>query len=254
MLSLLLSVSIATAAPKADPITWTHAGTSFAGYVVYDDATAAKRPGLVMVPNWMGVTPAAVEKAKSIAGTRYVILLADVYGKDLRPTNDKEASAAAGTLYADRSLLRGRANAALQTLLGQAGKVPLDATHVGAIGFCFGGTTVLELARGGTALDGVVSFHGGLATTSPAAAGALKTPVLALNGAADTYISADDIAAFQKEMDTAGADWQFVQFSGAVHCFTEPTAASPGCKYDARTATRAYAMMSDFFDETFARP
>ena len=254
MLCITLSLSVALATPRAEPISWANGGTSFAGYLVYDDATTARRPGLLMVPNWMGVTPAAVEKAQKIAGTRYVVLVADVYGKDLRPANDDEASKAAGALYEDRPLLRARVNAALRTLQAQSGTAPLDATHIGAIGFCFGGSTVLELARSGTPLDGVVSFHGGLATPSPAGKGALHTPVLVLNGAADSYVPPKDIGAFQTEMDTSGADWQFVQFSGAVHCFTEPAAASPGCRYDARTAARAYGMMNDFFTETFAVP
>lgn len=255
MTPLLLSLFVATAdaAPRADALSWTHAGVAFSGFLVYDDAVSTPRPGVVMVPNWMGVTPAAVEKAKLLAGTRYVVLVADVYGKDLRPRDDKEASAAAGALYADRALLRGRAAAAVSTLQAQAPKAPVDPTRVGAIGFCFGGTTVLELARAGADLDGVVSFHGGLATTVPAAAGKVKAPILVLNGAADTYVPPEDLAGFQKEMTAAGADWQLVQLSGAVHCFTEVGADKPGCSYDAKAARRSYAMMSDFFDEGFGR-
>lgn len=250
MLSFLLAlVGVAAAAPRAEAVRWSSGGVEFAGWVVWDDATATPRPGLVMVPNWYGVNAAAVEKAKSIAGTRYVILLADVYGAGTRPADDAQAKAAVGPLYADRALLRARAGAALAQLRAQAGKVPLDPARIGAIGFCFGGSTVLELARSGADLDGVVSFHGGLGTPSPAGPGGIRASVLALNGAADTYVPAEDIAAFEKEMGVATRDWQLVQLGGAVHCFTEVGSASPGCAYDERAARRAYTMMDDFFGE-----
>lgn len=244
----LALVVAAVAAPRADALTWTYAGTTFSGYIVHDDATSDPRPGLLMVPNWMGVTPEAVEKAKSIAGGRYVILLADMYGKDLRPRDNGEASKAAGALYADRATMRGRARAALESL--RTARAPVDPQKLGAIGFCFGGSAVLELARSGAELDGVVSFHGGLGTTQ--AATHFATPLLVLNGAADSYVSAADIAAFSAEATAAGADWQLVQLGGAVHCFTEVGADQDGCRHDARAARRAYAMMEDFFVEAFA--
>lgn len=253
MISLLAFVTLASAAPRVVPVDWTVGGAPFSGVLVYDDATATKRPGLVMVPNWMGVSPAAVEKAKMIAGTDYVVLVADVYGAKVRPTDTKQASEAAGALYADRPALRARAKAAVDTLVAQAAKVPLDPTRIGAIGFCFGGSTAVELARSGADLDGFVSFHGGLDTSMPAAKGAIKAPVLVLNGAADGYVKPEHIAAFEREMTDAGADWQLVNYGGAVHCFTETDANSaPACLYDAETARRAYGAMDLFFDEVFA--
>ncbi|MDP2310954.1 MAG: dienelactone hydrolase family protein [Pseudomonadota bacterium] len=246
-------VAPAEAAPRAAPVEWTVAGAPYSGFVVYDDASTVKRPGVVMIPNWMGVNAAAVEKAKTIAGTEYVVLLADVYGAEVRPADPKEASEAAAALYADRPALRARAKAAVDTLVAQAGKVPLDASKVGAIGFCFGGSAVLELARSGADLDAFVSFHGGLATPAPAAKGAVKGPVLVLNGAADANVKPEDIAAFRKEMTDAGADWQLVDFGGAVHCFAEPDAnRPPNCLYDAKAARRAFGMMELMFDEAFA--
>ena len=138
----------------------------------------------------------------------------------------------------------------------QAGKAPLQADKLGAFGFCFGGSTVLELAREGADLAGVVSLHGGLAPgkQSPTAA-RVRTPVLVLNGADDKAVPDADILAFEKEMDAAGADWQFVDFSGAVHCFAEASAGTDpasNCRYDERAAKRAYRMMDDFFRERFA--
>ena len=168
------------------------------------------------------------------------------------PKDDKEAGAISGKLREDRATLRARALKAVEVLKAQAGKAPVDPGRIGAVGFCFGGATVLELARSGAELAGVVSLHGGLSTNKPAGSGAVKTPILVLNGAADKSVTAEDIAAFQKEMDAAGADWQFVNFAGAVHCFAEADANSPpGCQYNPRAAKRAYRMLEDFFEERF---
>ena len=233
-------------------LTYDVEGTTVESVLVYDDAGPAKRPALVMVPNWMGVNDSQVEKAKAIAGKDYVILIADVYGKATRPANADEAGKAAGAMYADRAALRARVNAALDQL-ATAKDAPVDATKLGAIGFCFGGATALELARSGADIAGVVSFHGNLSTDLPAKAGEVKARVLALNGADDTYVPAEQIDAFNKEMQAAGIDWQFVNLGGAVHCFAEADANSgPGCLYNERAAKRAYRMMRDFFDEAFA--
>jgi dienelactone hydrolase len=241
----------AFAKPVAEPVSWSHGGTDFDGYLVYDDSEDDRLPGLVMVPNWMGVTDAAIEKAKQIAGDDYVVLLVDMYGRGVRPANTDEAGKAAGAVYADREALRGRINTALGVLRASAAKAPLDATQLGAIGFCFGGAVALELARSGADIGGVVSFHGNLSTTMPAKAGDVKASLLVLNGADDSYVPLEQITGFQKEMTEAKADWQFVNYSGAVHCFAEADANSPGCMYDPRAARRAYAMMENFFDEVF---
>lgn len=244
----------AAAAVQARPVEWQLGNQAFSGVLVYDDAVRDKRPGLVMVPNWMGVTDAAVEKARTLAGDDYVILVADVYGKGRRPADAGEAGKLAGALKQDTATLRARALKAVEVLKAQAGNAPLDAARIGAVGFCFGGTTVLELVRAGVPLAGAVSLHGGLSTPTPAAAGMARTPVLVLNGAADKSVSTQDIATFGQEMDRAGADWQFVNFSGAVHCFAEADAGhdpASNCRYDARAARRAYRMLEDFFEERF---
>lgn len=246
----------AAAAMVERPVEWSIGKQRFAGVLVYDDASDRPRPGLVMVPNWRGVSAPSVENAKRIAGSDYVILVADVYGAKVRPQSDEEAGKVAGPLREDRATLRARAERAVVALKGQAGKAPLDTQRIGAFGFCFGGTTALELARGGSELAGVVSLHGGLSSPVPAAAGSVRAPVLVLNGAADRAVRDEEIDAFEKEMDAAGADWQFVNFSGAVHCFAEPSAAgnppTSNCRYDERAARRAYEMMADFFRERFA--
>ena len=143
-------------------------------------------------------------------------------------------------------------NAALDQL-ASASDVPLDAAKLGAIGFCFGGATALELARSGADIAGVVSFHGNLGTDLPARSGEVKAKVLAINGGDDQYVPAEQINAFTREMAGAGVDWQFVNLGGAVHCFAEADAQSPpGCVYNERAAKRAFRMMRTFFAEAFA--
>jgi dienelactone hydrolase len=249
--ALLLVSPTAFAAMQSREVTWTHEGTEFQGYVVYDDQGPA-RPGLLMVPNWMGVTDSAVEKARQVAASGYVVLVADVYGKDVRPANTDEAGRAASDMYADRKRLRARAGKALDVLRQQAGSAPLDASRLGAFGFCFGGAVALEMARAGAPLAGVVSLHGALDTSIPAQAGTPRAAVLVLNGADDTYVTREHIVDFEDEMNRANVDWQFVNFSDAVHCFAEADANSPpGCVYHERSAKRAYRMMHDFFAEVF---
>jgi dienelactone hydrolase len=238
------------AAPQAKPVEWKIDKQVFSGFLVYDDAGNEKRPGLVMVPDWLGVTPAAVDKAKQIAGDDYVVLVVDMYGKGVRPKDPAEALAQVKKMYADIPMMRERINKSVEVLRAEAGKVPLDPAKIAALGFCFGGSTVLELARSGADVAGVVTFHGGLGTSVPAQPGRVKAPLLILNGADDKSTAAD-IAGFEKEMNDAGADWQFVNFSGAVHCFALETANSPGCMYNGRAAKRAYRMMDDFFEEIF---
>ncbi|MCL1961510.1 MAG: dienelactone hydrolase family protein [Desulfovibrionaceae bacterium] len=255
--SLLAALSCAHAAPVAQPLEWQVEGQSFHGYLVYDDASQQPRPGLVMAPDWMGVTRAAIDRAKALAGSRYVILVADYYGKGAQPKDSAEAGQLAKQLRGgDRAALRARIQAAVAALRGQAGRAPVDAGKIGAFGFCLGGTTVLELARAGDKLAGIVTLHGDLSAGRRAAPGSAQTPLLILNGADDKSVTAQHIADFQQEMNAAGADWQLVDFSGAVHCFALPNVgADPAsnCRYDERTARRAYRMMDGFFDEVFGR-
>jgi len=228
-------------------------GKKMQSALVYDDAVKTPRPGIVMTPDWKGMNPDQIALAKSIAGKDYVILVADVFGTDVRPKTDEEATAAIKPLLGDRVTMRARINAALAQLKAQNGKAPLDGKHYGAIGFCFGGATTLDLARLGADVQGFVTFHGNLSTDDPALAKNIKGKVLVLNGADDRGISANSIAAFEKEMNDANVDWQFHNYSGTVHCFAIPTAHNPpGCVYNEKTAKRAFAQMHTFFDETFA--
>ena len=243
------------AAMVATPIGYEVGGKKMQSVLVYDAAVKTPRPGLVMAPDWMGMNDNQVALAKQIAGKDYVILVADVYGVDVRPKNADEAGAAAKAMYAHRGDLRARINGALAQLKAQIGAAPLDGRHWGAIGFCFGGATVLDLARSGAEIAGVATFHGNLATDDPALAKNIKAKVLAMNGGDDTFVPEEQIVAFQKEMRDAHIDWQFLSYGGAVHCFAIPTAdgSVPGCKYNPLVARRAFAQMHLFFDEVFAK-
>jgi dienelactone hydrolase len=242
------------AKPISRSVAYSAGATALEGVLVYDDAVKTPRPGLVLVPNWMGVSPANVKQAQEIAGQKYVVLVADVYGKDVRPKSADEAGKAAGSLKADRPLLRTRMGKALEALLAQAKSSPLDASKVGAIGFCFGGAGALELARSGAAVAGVVTFHGTLSSPTPADAKAIKGRVLALHGADDPYVNADEVKGFEEEMRKGGVDWTLVKLGGAVHSFTDPDAKAAGqAQYDARAAKRAFQMMDELFAEVFGR-
>jgi dienelactone hydrolase len=251
LLLCTFGMSAAHAEMQAKPIEWKVGKDTFSGYLVYDDTNAIKRPGVLMVPDWYGVTDSAIAKAKHIAGDDYVVLLADVYGKGVRPKTDEDAMAQVKKLRADVGTLRARTTKALD-VLRTAKDVPLDVKHIGAIGYCFGGSAALELARSGADVDAVATFHGGLATTTPAKPGTVKASILVLNGA-DDQGTAGDIPAFENEMNAAKVDWQFVNFSGAVHCFALPDANKPpGCVYNELAARRSERMMRVFFAEKFA--
>ena len=227
-------------------------GTVMRGFLAYDEALKGKRPGVLVVHEWWGLNDFAKNQAAKLASLGYEAQAADMYGNGVTTSDREEAGKLAGALRGNPDLLRARAQAALDFLAA----VPrVDPKHLAAIGFCFGGTTVLELAYSGADLAGVVSFHGGLPRPQPGDQKRLKARILVLHGADDPHVPAADIAAFQEAMRQAGADWQMVFFGGAVHSFTNPAAGdnkAAGVAYDARTARRAWRSMLEFFREIFA--
>jgi dienelactone hydrolase len=221
------------------------------GYLAYDDALKGKRPGVLVVHAWMGLDDNARKRADMLAGLGYVAFAADIYGKGIRPTNRDEAGKLAGKYKNDRKLLRARVDAAFDTML----KNPMvDATKTGAIGYCFGGTTAIELGRSGANVQGIVTFHAGLDAPTPADGKNIKAHMLILHGAADPYETPQDFAAFQKEMADNKIDWQLTEYGGAVHCFTDSTAgsdASTGCAYNPVADARSWVAMKTFFADLF---
>lgn len=227
--------------------------TILEGYLGYDDTVTGKRPGVLVVHEWTGLGPYVQKRVQQLAGMGYVAFGADIYGKGVRPGTPKDAAAVAGKYKGDRQLMRDRVLAGLAELRRQP---QVDTSRVAAIGYCFGGTTVLELARSGADVQGVVSFHGGLDTPMPAKAGQIRAKVLVLHGADDPFVPPAQVAAFQDEMRTAGADWQMVYYSSAVHSFTNPEAGNDpkkGTAYNERADRRSWEAMKLFFAEIFGR-
>ncbi|MBF0161084.1 MAG: dienelactone hydrolase family protein [Magnetococcales bacterium] len=243
--------SLGRAAMVEERVKHTHEGVAFESVLVYDNAVTASRPAILMIPNWLGVTPQALEQAKQVAGKEYVVLVADLYGEKVRPKDSEEAKVAATFLRSNRPLLRARANHALDTLLSAGLTAGADSKRTAAIGFCFGGGAVLELARSGREIAGVVSFHGNLDTPDPGDAANIKGAVLVLHGANDPMVTDSDVLAFAAEMRAQPQlDWQLVSFGGAVHSFTDPHANTPGrAQYHEKSAKRAFALMHQLFRE-----
>lgn len=223
-------------------------GQSLQGCLVFQKDASGQQPGLVMAPNWMGVSEGAIEQAKLIAEKGYAVLVADLYGTGVRPTNGDEAAAVMNAVKntpAERLRMQG----AMDTLLSQQ-HVSIDANKVAAIGFCFGGHCVLELARSGAELKAFVTFHGGLDTEDTDGAKNISGSILVLNGADDPLIPAEQIAGFVEEMKGHNIDWQLINYGGAVHSFTDPSANVPGMsEYNEKVTQRAFAQMYQLFDD-----
>jgi dienelactone hydrolase len=199
----------------------------------------------------MGLTDYEKRRAEQLAQLGYVAFCADVYGKGIRPKDRQEAGVEATKYKADRALLRARVNAALDELKRNA---LADPKRIAAIGYCFGGTAVIELARSGAEVAGIVSFHGGLDSPAPADGKNIKCKVLACHGADDPFVPAKELAAFEDEMRAANVDWQLIQYGGAVHSFTQPMAGndnSKGAAYNEKADQRSWQAMKDFFAEIF---
>lgn len=223
--------------------------TVLQGYAAWEDGFTDKRPGVLVVHEWWGHGPYARRRAEMLAKQGYTAFALDMYGKGVYAKDHEEAGKLAGAFFGDRVAMRKRALVGLEQLK----KLPfVDASKLAAIGYCFGGTTVLELARAGTDLKGVASFHGNLATPTPATE-TPKAKVIVYQGAADKMTLAA-LPAFEEEMDKVKADWQVVKFGGAVHSFTVPEAGndpSKGMAYDKNADERSWKSLLDFLAEIF---
>lgn len=230
---------------KESAVEYTAGGVVCEGWRAFDDAKAGKRPAVLIVHQWMGLTENEKMRAHMLAELGYNVLAADIYGKGIRPV-PPGAGAVAGKYKNDRALYRERLNAALDVLRKDANT---DSTRMAAIGYCFGGTGVIELARSGADVKGVVSFHGGLDSPTPADGKKIKGEVLALHGADDPHVTAKDIAAFESEMKDANVKYRLIKYPGAVHAFTQKAAGndnSKGAAYNEAADKASWQEMKTF--------
>jgi dienelactone hydrolase len=252
VLIILVGLSKADAAMRTEETEYRHGNTVLRGFIAYDDRHAGKRPGVLIVHEWFGHNPYVRKRAEQLAQLGYVAFALDMYGKGVLARSVQEAGTMSGKFKNDRNLMRARARAGLDVLRKHE---RVDAAKVAAIGYCFGGTTALELARAGAPLAGVVSFHGDLATPMPAQRGQVKAKILACHGADDPFVPLQQVNDFEEEMRKAGVDWQVISYGGTVHSFTNPEADSfkiPGASYNATADRRSWEAMKDFFHEIFA--
>jgi dienelactone hydrolase len=250
-LAVLACATSALAEVQTEVVEYRHGDAVLEGYLAYDDAIAGERPGVLVVHEWTGLGNYAKARAEQLAELGYVAFAVDMYGKGIRPQMPEEAGAQASIYRSDRQLMRDRANAGLQVLVDNELS---DDDRIAAIGYCFGGGTVLELARSGAPIAGVVSFHGNLDTPDPTDAANIQGKVLVLHGADDPYVPAEQVTAFEQEMRQSEVDWQLVAYGGAVHSFTNPSSGddpSEGAAYNEAADRRSWAAMRQFFAEIF---
>jgi dienelactone hydrolase len=222
------------------------------GVLAYDDAAKGPRPGMIVVHEWWGITRHVRDYTRELASKGYTALAVDMYGEGKTADNPKDASALSGSVMNAPDVMKARFEGGMSYLTSQPN---VDAKRVGALGFCFGGGVVLNMARMGEPLAGVASFHGSLGTKSPAKPGGVKSKVLVMNGADDPFVKPEAIDAFKKEMDAAKVDYKFINHPGAVHAFTNPEATEKGKQfnlplaYNAEADQKSKAEMLKFFSE-----
>jgi dienelactone hydrolase len=259
-LASLLALAFAVpghAAIREKPVSYKDGETTMKGFVVYDDAAKGKRPGIILVHEWWGITKHIHNEAHRFAREGYVAFIADMYGNAKTADNPKDAGALAGSVMNDPQVMEARFNAARAALARQP---MVDASHIGAVGYCFGGAVVINMARAGADLDAVAGFHASLGlNTPPPAPGTVKAKVLVLNGADDPFVKPEQYAVLKKDFDAAKADYRIVEYPGAVHAFTNPEATALGKKfnlplrYDAKVNKEAEAEADKLFHTAFKR-
>lgn len=250
---LLLAVFAfpAYAAVQKETVTYSDGDVELKGYLYWDDAITGKRPGILVVHEWWGLNDYAMMRAEMLAKMGYIAFAADMYGAGKITTHAPEAKGWMQQITANVEAWQRRANLALEQLKAHD---KVDAEQLGAIGYCFGGATVMQMVYAGSELDGVVSFHGSLPPASPDQAAKVKAKVLIAHGDADNFIPADRITAFKKALSDAGVDWEMNVYANAVHGFTNPDAASYGVNgvaYQEAADKRSWQRMQTFFKDLF---
>ena len=244
--------TIASGAIQSKTVEYKDGDVTLKGYLAWDDAIKGKRPGVLVVHEWWGLNDFARNRAEALAKLGYVAFAADMYGKGQVTEHPAEAKTWMEQITTNQNAWLRRSMVALDVLRGQ----PLvDPGRLAAIGYCFGGATVMQLAYAGADLKGVVSFHGSLPVAGENQKGKIKAQILAANGAADAFVPPDQVLAFQKGLEDAGATWEMAIYGGAHHGFTNPDASRYNMEnvvYNARAATDSWNLMISFFIELFA--
>lgn len=253
-LKFALVLALATLGMNAQlkPVAYTEASQQLNGFAATPKKALKQKPGIVVLPAWMGINDHAKEVAEKLAGMGYHAFVADIYGEGNQPANTQQAGEKAGYYKNNPEAYQKRIQAAIDQVI----KAGADKDNIVIIGYCFGGTGALEAARAGMNVKGVVSFHGGLGKDAARPNNAIKTKVLVLHGADDPYVPQKDIEAFQKEMKDGKADWQMVYYANAVHAFTEKSAGndnSKGAAYNESADNRSWQHFTDFLNELFGK-
>jgi len=255
ILCLLFSLD-AVAAIVQKEISYQQDGTVMKGFLAYDDTFSDKRPGVLVVHEWWGHNAYARKRAVMLAELGYTALAVDMYGDGKIADHPKDAGKFSSAIGGNLPLANARFKAAITTLKKQS---MVEADDIAAVGYCFGGGILLNMARMGIDIDGVVSFHGSVATSSPASKGDIKTRIRVFNGADDPFVKAEQITAFKQEMEKAGADYQFVNYPGAKHSFTNPGSTVMGKKfglpleYNEKADRDSWQQTQAFFKEIFSK-
>ena len=236
-----------------EQVTYELQGKKYVGALVYDESVRRPRPALLMCPNWMGMRQQAIDRAALLAGDRYVVFAVDMYGEGIRPKDFGEAAALANPLRDDPAEAKRRVRAAYDTFLRLGKERALINDQRAAVGFCFGGGNVLDLARDGADVKAVVAIHSDLKTKAPARPGDVKGALLVIHGAPDPVTPKADRDAFEAEMDKAGAKWQMLVFSGILHAYTDEDSNMAGVAiYDEPASRQTYALTHGFIADAFA--
>ncbi len=246
-------VDPANAAIKTQIIDYKDGNVALQGFLAYDDAIATPTPGVLVVHEWWGLSDYSRARAKQLAGLGYTAFALDMYGNGVKAETPEAAGKLAGQFYENRDLMRSRAAAGLNVLKTQKN---VDPKRIAAIGYCFGGSTVLELSRGGADLAAVVSFHGGLDFPDPSPTKNIKAKILICAGADDPMVPIDKLHAFVAQLKDARIDYEVNLYGGAVHGFSNPEAdkhGMPGLAYNEKADKRSWEAMRYLFQETFGK-
>jgi len=237
----ILGMAVLTSAEakmKGQSVEYSAQGTALKGYLAYDDGQEGRRPGVLVVHEWWGLNDYARKRADMLAELGYVALAVDMYGDGKQATHPEDAQKFSSEVMKNFDAAKARFTAAMDFLKKQPQVGP---ARIAAIGYCFGGGVVLNMARQGVDLKGVASFHGALAAVKPAQPGMVKAKILVLTGADDKFVPPAQVEAFKQEMKSAGADLRVISYPGAIHSFTNPEADVLGKKFNMPLAYNADA-------------